>query len=133
MKANVIVVILVFTVAAVLLSLATDWADTGQTTKTPVQLLPASLDKFYPPKTENPEYLLAMRKMAEPFAGMLSDLLENDMQNASENFKEFNFSPNALIIFFQRYQVAPGTVGSIIVTLSKSTLEENSLKSDYLK
>jgi hypothetical protein len=48
-----------------------------------------------------------------------------------ENYKEFNFDENNLIIYFQRYQVAPGAFGSFTVTIPKKTLSENSIS--YLK
>jgi len=49
-----------------------------------------------------------------------------------ENFKNFNFNNYNLIIYFQRYQVAPGAAGSLTVTISRTTLEQNSIKSDYI-
>jgi len=48
-----------------------------------------------------------------------------------ENFKNFNFNNYNLIIYFQKYQVAPGAAGSLTVTISRKTLEQNSIKSGY--
>ena len=50
-----------------------------------------------------------------------------------ENFQNYNFDSHSLIIYFQRYQVAPGAAGSLTVRISRAVLEQNSLYSDYLK
>ena len=63
----------------------------------------------------------------------LRQMIEQGTKPTQENFKDFNFSYNSLIIYFQKYQVAPGAAGSITITLYKDTLESNSIKSDYLK
>lgn len=49
-----------------------------------------------------------------------------------ENFRNFNFDTYSLILYFQRYQVAPGAAGSLTVTISKQRLEQHSLQTDYL-
>lgn len=51
---------------------------------------PSSLDAFYPPKTEQPDYLFRMFGMSTPHSGIAADLLEEDFQNVKislENFK----------------------------------------------
>jgi len=67
----------------------------------------------------------------------INDFIEGMIKQGTapfpENFKDFNFSYNSLIVYFQRYQVAPGAAGSITITFYKDTLEENSLSSSYLK
>lgn len=44
-----------------------------------------------------------------------------------ENYKNFNFDEDNLIIYFQRYQVAAGAFGPITVAIPKETLDSNSI------
>jgi len=64
---------------------------------------------------------------------ILKRMIEQGTKPTQENFKDFNFTYNSLIIYFQKYQVAPGAAGPITITLYKDRLESNSIKSDYLK
>lgn len=50
---------------------------------------PSVLDAMYPPNTEQPVYQLKMLEMEIPMAGILVDLLENDMDNVKTNFENF--------------------------------------------
>jgi len=63
----------------------------------------------------------------------LKEMLNQGTAPVFDNFKNFNFDTYNLIIYFQRYQVAPGAVGSLTVTISRQILQQNSLQSDYLK
>ncbi len=63
----------------------------------------------------------------------LKEMVDQGTEPVFKNFKDFNFNSNSLIIYFQRYQVAPGAAGSLTVMIPKTTLEENSIKSDYLE
>ncbi len=63
----------------------------------------------------------------------LKEMLSQGTAPLFENFRNFNFDSHNLIIYFQRYQVAPGAVGSLTVRVSRQMLEQNSLQSDYLK
>jgi len=63
----------------------------------------------------------------------LKEMVNQGTAPVLKNFKNFNFDSYNLIIYFQRYQVAPGAVGSLTVTISRQMLEQNSLQSDYLK
>lgn len=65
--------------------------------------------------------------------GVVKQMIEQGTKPTQENFKDFNFTYNSLIIYFQKYQVAPGAAGSLTITLYKDRLESNSIKSDYLK
>jgi hypothetical protein len=58
--------------------------DTG----TPLSL-PPSLDNFYPPKAEAPVYLLNMIELTTSFSGIVSDLMENDLENSGKNYEKF--------------------------------------------
>ena len=63
----------------------------------------------------------------------LKEMLNQGTAPVFDNFKNFNFDSHNLIIYFQKYQVAPGAVGSLTVTISRQILEQDSLQSDYLK
>jgi len=63
----------------------------------------------------------------------LKEMLNQGTAPVFDNFKNFNFDSHNLILCFQKYQVAPGAVGSLTVTISTAVLEQNSLQSDYLK
>lgn len=63
----------------------------------------------------------------------LREMLKQGTAPTFDNFKNFNFDSHNLILYFQKYQVAPGAVGSLTVTISKQAMAENSLQSDYLK
>jgi len=63
----------------------------------------------------------------------LKEMLNQGTAPVFDNFKNFNFDSHNLILYFQKYQVAPGAVGSLTVTISRQILEQDSLQSDYLK
>ncbi len=63
----------------------------------------------------------------------LKEMVNQGTAPVFENFKNFNFDSHSLIIYFQRYQVAPGAAGSLTVRITKAVLEQNLLQSDYLK
>ncbi|NIS59723.1 MAG: hypothetical protein GTO13_03160 [Proteobacteria bacterium] len=51
--------------------------------------LPSSLDALYPPKAENPVFLINMLSLDTSFWGIVVDLFENDLEYAQANFKKF--------------------------------------------
>lgn len=63
----------------------------------------------------------------------LQQMIESGTKPIPENYQNFNFNYNSLTIYFQQYQVAPGSAGPMTVTFYKSTLDANSISSDYLK
>lgn len=63
----------------------------------------------------------------------LKKMVSQGTASVPENFRNFNFNNYSLIIYFQRYQVAPGAAGSLTVTIPKTTLEEIPVKSPYLE
>ncbi len=63
----------------------------------------------------------------------LKQMIENGTKSTQENYQNFNFSDNSLTIYFQQYQVAPGSAGPITVVFYKDTLDANSINSNYLK
>jgi hypothetical protein len=62
----------------------------------------------------------------------LTQMIQQGTQPTADNYRNFNFNYDSLIIYFQQYQVAPGYLGPLTVILYKNILEENSIKSDYL-
>lgn len=62
----------------------------------------------------------------------LKQMIADGTKATPENYQNFNFNYNSLIIYFQQYQVAPGSSGEITITLYKETLKSNSIESNYL-
>jgi hypothetical protein len=50
---------------------------------------PASLDQYFPPKTQTPVYLIEMFNLATPFEGIGINLQEQDMANVKASFNAF--------------------------------------------
>lgn len=50
---------------------------------------PSSLDTLYPPKAEDPIFLLSMLGLDTSFLAIVADLFENDLHHAKANFKKF--------------------------------------------
>jgi len=65
--------------------------------------------------------------------GFLEQMIEDGTKPTQENYQNFNFNYNSLTIYFQQYQVAPGSAGPITSVFYKDTLDANSINSDYLK
>ncbi len=64
---------------------------------------------------------------------VLTQMIQQGTQPTLDNYRNFNFNYNSLTIYFQQYQVVPGYIGPVTITIFKNTLEENSIISDYLK
>lgn len=64
---------------------------------------------------------------------VLTQMIQQGTQPTPDNYSNFNFNYNSLTIYFQQYQVAPGYVGPVTITIFKNTLDENSITSNYLK
>jgi hypothetical protein len=64
---------------------------------------------------------------------VLTPMIQQGTKPTLDNYHNFNFNYNSLIIYFQQYQVAPGYVGPVTITIFKDTLDENSIMSNYLK
>jgi hypothetical protein len=63
----------------------------------------------------------------------LEQMISDGTKPTPDNYENFNFNKDSLIIYFQQYQVAPGSAGQVTITFDKNMLEGNSIKSDYLK
>jgi len=63
----------------------------------------------------------------------LKQMINQGTQPTADNYQNFNFNYNFLTIYFQQYQVAPGYIGPVTITLYKETLVSNSINSEYFK
>lgn len=63
----------------------------------------------------------------------LTQMVKDGTKPIADNFKDFNFDSDSLVIYFQQYQVAPGSVGPVTIILSKDILGQNSIDSNYLQ
>jgi cytochrome c556 len=63
----------------------------GQTTEkdSPLQLLPSTLDSLYPPKAQQPVFLMKMLDLSHLFTGIVVDLLEEDFSNVWSSYEKF--------------------------------------------
>lgn len=48
-----------------------------------------------------------------------------------ENYRNFTFGSDKLTLYFEQYQAAPGSAGTITVVFSKDDLEQNGIVSNY--
>ncbi|MBE0478685.1 DUF3298 and DUF4163 domain-containing protein [Candidatus Aerophobetes bacterium] len=53
----------------------------------------------------------------------LKEMVNDGAAPVFDNFGNFNFDSYSLIIYFQKYQVAPGAAGLLTVTISRTILE----------
>ena len=53
----------------------------------------------------------------------IKEMVNQGTAPVPENFKDFNFNNYSLIVYFQKYQVAPGAAGSLTVTIPRTILE----------
>ena len=51
-----------------------------------VKLPPKSMDQYYPPQTEAPEFLFAMFELEGPFGAIGTSLADGNMENAQQYF-----------------------------------------------
>jgi hypothetical protein len=63
----------------------------------------------------------------------LKQMISQGTQPTTDNYQNFNFNYNSLTIYFQQYQVAPGYIGPVTITLYKENLVSNSINSEYLQ
>lgn len=63
----------------------------------------------------------------------LKEMIDQGTAAEVGNYKKFTFNHNSLTIYFPQYQVAPGAAGSMTVVLYKSTLDTNSISTNYLR
>lgn len=63
----------------------------------------------------------------------LNQMIQSGAAPDPENYQNFTFNYNSLTIYFERYQVAPGAVGSIAITFYNQQLISNSIQTSYLQ
>jgi hypothetical protein len=78
------------------------------------------------------QVILQLQSNDMQIEGFLEQMIDDGTKPNLDNYKNFNFDSNSLIIYFQQYQVAPGSAGQITITLDKNMLKENSIESFYL-
>lgn len=81
----------------------------------------------------NQEITSQLEASGVPIDSFLQQMIESGTKPTQENYQNFNFNYDSLTIYFQQYQVAPGATGPMTATFYKRTLDEGSIKSDYLK
>jgi len=64
--------------------------------------------------------------------GFLAQMIQDGTKSVPENYQNFTFGYGKLTIYFEQYQVAPGSAGSITVSFYKNDLEQNAISSSYL-
>jgi hypothetical protein len=101
-----------------------------------------SIDDFLGKSSQNLQKLsqLAEQKVVSQIQSgqasidnFLMEMVKDGTKPTEDNYKNFNFNLSSLTIYFQQYQVAPGSQGPVTIVLSKSELEQNSMTSNYLK
>lgn len=65
--------------------------------------------------------------------GDIKAMIDAGSVSSADNYKNFNFNLDALTIYFEKYQVAPGVAGQITVPIYRGTLNALGVKSDYIK
>lgn len=64
--------------------------------------------------------------------GIIQGMIQDGTQPTVNNYSNFSFTKDSLIIYFQQYQVAPGYLGGITITLTKSELMQAGITSPYM-
>jgi hypothetical protein len=62
----------------------------------------------------------------------LKQMIAAGAKSTPDNYRNFTFGYGKLTVFFEQYQVAPGSAGTITTTFYKSDLDQNSINSTYL-
>ncbi len=89
MNAKTVVVALVLATVTIFFLSAIDLTGNVPEPKQESNVLPKSLDTLYPPISGSPVYLESMMNMSRPFSGMISDVMQQDFENARGNFERF--------------------------------------------
>jgi len=62
---------------------------------------------------------------------ILDEMISSGTAPEASNYRNFVFGGNVLKIYFEKYQVAPGSAGTIVLEFYKNELEQNEIFSDY--
>jgi hypothetical protein len=63
----------------------------------------------------------------------ITQMIDQGTAPTADNYKNFSFNSDSITIYFQQYQVAPGYIGPIPITLFKNMLNDSSISTNYLK
>lgn len=58
-------------------------------------------------------------------------MLQEGTKPTEDNYKNFNFDYDSIIIYFQQYQIAPGYLGPVPITLHEDMLINSGINSGY--
>jgi hypothetical protein len=81
----------------------------------------------------NQQVTLRLKSSGMQMDSFLMQMIREGTNPTADNYANFNFTDDSLIIYFQQYQVAPGAAGQITITLSKGLLQQSSITSNYLQ
>ena len=62
----------------------------------------------------------------------LKQMIADGTKSTSDNYSNFTFGYGKLTVYFEQYQAAPGSAGTITTVFYKSDLDQNSINSSYL-
>ena len=62
----------------------------------------------------------------------LTQIIQDGTKPVPENYRNFTFGYGKLAIYFEQYQAAPGSAGTLTVNFYKDNLEQNAINSTYL-
>jgi len=80
-------------------------------------------------KLSNIAYNAVIEKMNTFDVGYIDDMIKSGTEANYDNFQNFNLIDNgSLIIYFQKYQVAPGSVGLVNIAIFEPDLQKAGLK-----
>lgn len=68
----------------------------------------------------------------EQLNSTLKQMIGDGTKPTPENYRNFTFGYGKLTIYFEQYQAAPGSAGTITITFYKSDLDQASINSTYL-
>lgn len=63
----------------------------------------------------------------------LTQMIQDGTKPVLENYRNFTFGYGKLAIYFEQYQAAPGSAGTLTVNFYKNDLEQNAISSTYLE
>ncbi|MFA5742870.1 MAG: DUF3298 and DUF4163 domain-containing protein [Candidatus Paceibacterota bacterium] len=61
----------------------------------------------------------------------MAQMIQEGAKPVPENYRNFTFGYGKLTIYFEQYQVAPGSAGTITINFYKNDLEQNAITSKY--
>lgn len=62
----------------------------------------------------------------------LAQMIQDGTKAVLENYRNFTFGYGKLTVYFEQYQAAPGSAGTITVSFYRDDLKQNGINSNYL-